>query len=117
MESRSSPGPATLGHHDAVLGCLRAGGLSLVMAAHAFNVIDSYVYGFALQETSLPFQSSGELEDMAATILEQVPAEEFPHLTEMIVDHALRPGYAYAEEFTWGLDLLLDALERSQLDA
>ena len=54
---------------------------------------------------------------MAATILERVPAEEFPHLTEMIVDHALRPGYAYAEEFTWGLDLLLDALERSQLDA
>ena len=57
MESRSTPGPATLKHHDAVLGCLREAGFSLAMAAHAYSVLDSYIYGFALQQASLPFDA------------------------------------------------------------
>src|ERR1700749_5007350 len=55
MESRTSPGPATLRHHDAVLGCLRDAGFSVELAAHAYSVLDSYIYGFALQERGLPF--------------------------------------------------------------
>src|SRR4029079_19829088 len=55
MESRSSPGRATLRHHDAVIGCLRDAGFSIELAAHAFSVLDSYIYGFALQERGLPF--------------------------------------------------------------
>ncbi|QNE73628.1 hypothetical protein F0344_02480 [Streptomyces finlayi] len=66
-----------------------------------------------LQESSLPFDSPQDLEDVAESIIEQLPAGTYPHLTEMITDHALRPGYAYANEFAPGLDLILDGLERS----
>ncbi|MFI6574175.1 TetR/AcrR family transcriptional regulator [Nocardiopsis sp. NPDC050513] len=112
MDSRTSPGLATLRHHDAVIGCLRAGGFSISGAAHALSVLDGYVYGFTLQELSLPFTSSADLEDVAGSMLERIPGGAFPHLAEMIADRALRPGYAYAEEFDVGLDLILDGLER-----
>jgi Tetracyclin repressor-like, C-terminal domain len=79
------------------------------MAAHAFSLLDSYIYGFALQETSLPFETSEELVDVAQTILESLPADEYPHLTEM-VEHARQPGYAFDEV---GLDLILDGLARA----
>ncbi len=112
LESRSNPGPATLRHHDAVLGSLRSGGFSVAGAAHAFSAMDSYLYGFAMQETALPFESSGgDLDELAAGILDQM-GDAFPHLAEMIVEHALQPGYAYAEEFEIGLDLVLDGLQR-----
>ena len=58
MESRKNPGPATLRHHDTVLGALRAAGFSVEMTAHAYALLDSYIYGFALQEASLPFEGA-----------------------------------------------------------
>lgn len=114
MDSRTNPGHATLRHHNAVIGCLRSGGFSIAGAAHAFSVLDSYIYGFTLQEISLPFTSSVDLEDVAGPILKQLPRDEFPHLTEMIVDRALKPGYAYTEEFDIGLDLILDGLQQQR---
>jgi AcrR family transcriptional regulator len=114
MESRANPGPATLRHHDAVIGSLRQAGFSIALAAHAFSVIDSYVYGFALQALNLPFDTSEELEKLAEAMLREMPADEYPYLTEMIVDHALQPGYSYANEFEFGLDLVLDGLERAR---
>jgi AcrR family transcriptional regulator len=114
MESRSAPGPATLRHHDAVIGSLRAGGFSVALAAHAFSALDSYIYGFALQEASLPFESGEETAELAAAILEQMPADEYPHLTELTVEHVLKPGYDYGDEFEFGLDLILDGLERAR---
>lgn len=110
MDSRSQPGPATVRHHDAVLGALRAGGFSVAMAAHAFSVIDSYLYGFVLQELSMPFTSPAELDEIAGDILRDLPTNAYPHLTELITEHALRPGYDYADEFEFGLSLILDAL-------
>jgi AcrR family transcriptional regulator len=112
MDSRSNPGPRTLRHHDAVIGNLRAGGFTIAGAAHAFSLLDSYIYGFLLQELSLPFEPGGDLDELAAGILKQMPVDEFPNLTEMILDHALQPGYAYADEFGIGLDLILDGLDR-----
>lgn len=114
MESRSSPGPATLRHHDAVLGSLRSAGFSIALAAHAFSALDSYVYGFALQEASLPFDTAQQTADVVQSILTQMPADEYPHLTEMAVEHVLQPGYDYGHEFTFGLDLILDGLERAR---
>ncbi|MFR9794841.1 TetR/AcrR family transcriptional regulator [Streptomyces sp. MS06] len=112
MESRSDPGPATLRHHDAVLGSLRSGGFSVAGAAHAFSLLDSYVYGFALQEAGLPFETAGDdLEELARGIVDRAAPGDFPHFTEMVVGHVLRPGYAYADEFGIGLDLILDGLE------
>ena len=81
------------------------------MAAHAFSLIDSYVYGFALQEASLPFDTVEE-RGGAQTILAHMPADQYPHLTELTVEHVLRPGYDYGAEFEFGLDLVLDGLER-----
>jgi Tetracyclin repressor-like, C-terminal domain len=112
MESRRRPGPATLAHHDAVLGCLRRAGFSVPLAAHAYSVLDSYIYGFALNEQSLPFDTSDEVAEVGKSMLEQFPAEDYPHLTEFIVEHALKPGYDYGNEFEFGLDLILDSLER-----
>ena len=111
MQSRTKPGPATLRHHDSVLGSLRNAGFTLVMAAHAVSVIDGYVYGFALQQINLPLQSREQVAVVGESILRQL-AGEYPHLAEMIIDHAMKPGYDYADEFEFGLDLILDGLER-----
>jgi AcrR family transcriptional regulator len=114
MDSRTSPGPATLRHHDAVIGSLREGGFSIELAAHAFSALDSYIYGFALAETSLPFDTAEESAEVAQMILKQLPADEYPHLTELTIEHVLRPGYDYADEFEFGLDLILDGLQRAR---
>jgi AcrR family transcriptional regulator len=113
MSSRTSPGPATLRHHDSVIGLLRGGGFSVALAAHAFSAIDSYVYGFALQEAALPFDTAEETAQVASGIFAGMSAEEYPHFTELTVDHVLQPGYDYADEFEFGLDLILDGLERA----
>jgi hypothetical protein len=113
MESRASPGPATLRHHDAVLGCLRGAGFSIEMTAHAYSVLDSYIYGFALQEANLPFDDAEETAQVAEEILGQFRAGDYPHLTELAMEHVLQPGYDYGNEFEVGLDLILDGLERA----
>jgi len=113
MESRASPGPATLRHHDSVIGSLRAADFSVEMAAHAFSVLDSYIYGFALQEASLPFDSREGTAELAEATLRQMPADQYPHLTELTIEHVLRPGYDYGAEYVFGLDLILDGLERA----
>jgi len=117
MQSRTKPGPATLRHHDSVIGSLRAAGFTIDMAAHAFSVVDGYIYGFALQQMNLPYHTSEENAEFAQNILRQLSAAEYPHFTEMIIEHAMKPGYDYAEEFEFGLDLILDGLERLRVAA
>ncbi len=112
MESRRNPGAATLAHHEAVVASLRKGGFSIAETAHAYSLIDSYIYGFAMQELALPFQNTQELEAMAGDMFAQQLAEQYPYMAEFMVEHALKPGYAYAKEFEFGLDLILDGLER-----
>lgn len=114
MESRASPGPATLRHHDAVIGLLREGGFSIAMAAHAFSVLDSYIYGFALQEASLPFDTAEQTVELAQAILQHFPAGAYPYLAELTTEHVLKPGYDYGNEFEFGLDLILDGLGRTR---
>jgi AcrR family transcriptional regulator len=114
MSSRTSPGAATLRHHNAVIGSLRGAGFSVEMAAHAFSALDSYIYGFALQEASLPFDTEEETAEVAEMISKQFRPDEYPHLTELTVEHVLKPGYAYGAEFEFGLDLILDGLERAR---
>ncbi|HEX7263117.1 MAG TPA: TetR/AcrR family transcriptional regulator C-terminal domain-containing protein [Candidatus Dormibacteraeota bacterium] len=111
MQSRTRPGPATMKHHDSVLGSLRKAGFTLVLAAHAVSVIDGYVYGFALQQINIPLQSREQVAVVGENILRQLGGA-YPYLAEMITDHAMKPGYDYAEEFEFGLDLILDGLDR-----
>ncbi len=112
MESRTSPGAATLSHHNAVIGCLRRG-MSIEMTAHAFAALDAYVYGFALQEATLPATGGEEIATLAGEMIEQFPLEEYPHLAEFTMQHVMQPGYDFTKEFDFGLDLILDGLERA----
>ncbi|MGE3811902.1 MAG: TetR/AcrR family transcriptional regulator [Candidatus Nanopelagicales bacterium] len=112
MESRTTPGPANLRHREAVTACLRRAGFSVVMATHANWLLDSYVYGFALQMASLPFDGADELAGMTDDVyLPQIPASEFPYLHESAAE-LLAAGYDPAQEFDVGLDLVLGALEQ-----
>lgn len=111
MESRTSPGPANLRHHEAVTACLRRAGFPVLMATHANWLLDSYVYGFALQEASLPFGTADEFADMADDVyLPQLPPDEFPYLNESAAA-LVAAGFDPAEQFIFGLDLVLAALE------
>jgi AcrR family transcriptional regulator len=112
MESRAHPGPATLRHHDAVLGCLRRGGLSIALTAHAYAIIDSYLYGFALEEANLPGGGSGEIVDVAADMIRDDLAD-YPHLAEFTAEHVLQPGYDFGVSFDVGLDLIIEGLSRA----
>src|SRR5215218_4392986 len=114
MEGRTTHGPANLRLHDAVLGCLRAAGFSIEMTVHAYSVQDAYIYGFALQETDM---SSETPDDFAAEAQRQMSAYEdvladYPHLVEVVGGHVAESGYDYAAEFLYGLDLILDGLDR-----
>jgi AcrR family transcriptional regulator len=116
MESRTTPGPETLRHHDAVIGCLRRAGFPVALVAHAYSVLDSYIYGFALQERGLPFDSPEETSELAQAILARFPVDEYPHLAELTFEHVLKPGYDYGLEFEFGLDLILNGLEQALAD-
>lgn len=117
IESRTSPGPANLRHREAVIACLRKAGFPVVMATHANWLLDSYVYGFALQEASLPFDTAAELADMTEDVfLPQLPPGEFPYLNESAAA-LIAAGYDPADEFDFGLDLVLDALESLRTSA
>ena len=107
------PGPANLRHHNATMGCLRETGFSFPMAVHANSVIDSYIYGFALQEKTLPTDIQAEAETRVKNVEEQhpSPADEYPYLID-IGDELAKSGYDYAKEFGFGLDLILKGIER-----
>jgi AcrR family transcriptional regulator len=113
LESRKTPGPATLRHHDTMIGTLRAAGFSVEMTAHAYALIDSYVYGFALQEAALPFDDPETISDVAEPIMGGFDTGEYPHLVEMATEFILQPGYDFGNEFEIGLNVILDALTSS----
>jgi len=111
LESRPTPGPANLRHHDTVLATLREAGFSNELTAHAYALLDSYVYGFALQEASLPFEGPDSVGEVAEPIMELMSSGQYPHLIDMATAYYLRPGYDFGDEFRFGLNLILDALE------
>ena len=114
MEGRSTHGPSNLRLHNAVLGCLREAGFSLEMTVHAYSVQDAYIYGFALQQADMTPETS---EDFAATAEQQMETykdvlADYPHLVEVVGGYVAKAGYDYATEFLFGLDLILDGLDR-----
>jgi AcrR family transcriptional regulator len=114
MEGRSTHGPSNMRLHDAVLGCLRAAGFSLAMTVHAYSVQDAYIYGFALQQTDMAPETA---DDFAAEAQRQMEAykellADYPNMVEVVGGYVAKEGYDYATEFLFGLDLILDGLER-----
>jgi AcrR family transcriptional regulator len=113
LQSRTKPGPATVRHLDACIGTLREGGFSVPMTAHAYALIDSYVYGFALSEAALPMNGPETVAEVAGPMMARIPADVFPYLAEFSAEHVMQPDYDYAIEFEFGLDLVLDGLARA----
>lgn len=113
LQSRTIPGPAALRHHDAVIGTLRTAGFSVEMTAHAYALLDSYMYGFAIQEAALPFKGLESVTEVTAPLPNPVPADQYPHLIELATQHLLRPTYRFGDEFEPGLTVILDALSQS----
>jgi hypothetical protein len=95
------------------MGCLREAGFSFPMAVHTYSVMDSYIYGFALQEKNLPADIQAEAERRVKNVEEQhpSPADEYPYLMDVAQELA-KSGYDHREEFELGLDLILDGIER-----
>jgi AcrR family transcriptional regulator len=123
MESRTTPGPNSLAVHNAVLGVLREAGFSIELTIQAYSVQDAYIYGFALQEKTVPFETAEEAAAVAEAqyrAYDELDAERrlggladsFPHLAEVVAGHVATVGYDFASSFEYGLDLILDALER-----
>ncbi len=110
MDSRTSMGAATMRHHDTMIGVLRAAGFSMSEVAKVSAVMDSYVFGFVLQERSLPGSSAEEIEAMTTAMLAQFPPDQYPNLRAFAVEHVLQPGFAFGNEFERGLDVVLDGL-------
>jgi AcrR family transcriptional regulator len=116
MESRRGAGPANLRHHDAVIGNLRGAGFDSTMVARAYLLLDAYIYGFALTKINLPFDASEEVAEVAQGMLQRFPVNEYPNLVAYIAEH-LKPGYDYGDDFEYGLDLILDGLEKARATA
>ena len=114
LMGRRTPGPATLGHHDAVIGCLLEAGFSTGLVAHAISALDGYIYGFTLQERNLAFGTPDETSELARAFLQQFPVKRYPRLAQFTIEHVLQPGYDYGDEYEFGLDLILDGLERAR---
>ncbi len=112
LDSRTSPGPATMRHLDATLGCLRSGGFSVRLTAHAIALLDAYAYGYSLQEAGLPFEGHDETVDLAEAIMAGL-GDSHPHLAELVREHVSIEGYDFAHEFDFGLEVVLDGLERA----
>ncbi len=114
MASRTTPGPASLGLLESGIRCFRESGFSIRSAAHAISTVDSFVHGFVLQEVNLPFRNESELAAMTSAIMESFPASSFPYLFELTVEHVLKPGYDYGDEFESGLELVLNGVAALQ---
>ena len=100
-----------------MIGTLRNAGFSVALTAHAFLLIDSYIYGFAMQENSLPLQTEEEAAALAvaSAMMARLPASEYPYLAELTVEPVIQPGSNYGDEFKVRLDLVLGALEAALL--
>jgi AcrR family transcriptional regulator len=107
--SRFNIGPGMTRYLDATLGRLREGGFSITGALDAWNTLDSHLYGFTLQELNLPFEVE-QTQQVSADVLGQLPADEYPHVVEVITE-IMQSGRK--EDFEFGLDLILDGLERT----
>jgi AcrR family transcriptional regulator len=112
IESRMGGGPGRLRYFEAVLRVLRRAGFTTQLAARAFSLLDSYIYGFCRQSLNISSteRASGD-ENAAEAFLRALPAEEYPYLAELAAMQASRPGYDEEADFEFGLSLILDGLQ------
>jgi AcrR family transcriptional regulator len=110
LMSRVNVGPAMLRYVDTTLGCLREAGFSFEMADHAWNAIDSHIYGFTLQELNFPLEAAAYAE-AAENFLSYIPPEKYPYLNQLSC-HIIEGRYDGLHDFEFGLELILNGLDR-----
>ena len=108
----TTPSVARLRYMDALLGTLRGAGFSAEMTDHAYHALDSHIMGFTLWVTGMNLPSDEQFTDLAQGFLARLPADEMPHLVEHVHQHLKPRDPDDKPEFEFGLDLLLDGLER-----
>jgi AcrR family transcriptional regulator len=114
IESRIHGSPVGLHYANSVLGLLRHGGFTVPMAHRAFLLIDSYLYGFVMQEVHWPF-GEADIGAMAEAMTTQLSPQEYPHLLEAMGDVVAASvdgnfSGVYDAQFRDGLELILDSL-------
>jgi AcrR family transcriptional regulator len=115
MDSRTAPGPATLRHHEDVIGLHRAAGLSMASSAHIYALLDAFVYGFVIQEVALPSQGdAAAMQEGGEQVVQAMPIDEFPNMHAFMAEHVMQPGYSFSAEFDFGLDLILRGLAEAE---
>jgi hypothetical protein len=84
------------------------------MTVRAYSVQDAYIYGFALQERDMSSETPDDFAAEAQRQMHEYQAvlADYPYLVEVVGGHVAEAGYDYATEFLFGLDLILDALEK-----
>lgn len=109
--SSTSPGPGRLGYMDSVLGGLRDAGFSRELTHHAFHSVENHILGYSLQQAGAPFDSDADMEELGARFLKALAVDEYPHLAEHVTYH-LETGLFDEGDYEFGLDLILDGIER-----
>lgn len=115
LVSRVNVGPAMLRYVDATLGCLREAGFSFEMADHAWNTIDSHIYGFTLQQLKFPFEAA-EYAEAGKRFVSQIPADQYPYLNGLTCE-VIEGRHDGLHDFEFGLRLILDGLDRFRTGA
>ena len=75
----------------------------MAMVAHAYSLLDAYIYGFALTKMNLPFEDTSDIVELSETMLAPFAPGEYQNLADFITDHAMKPGYDFANEFEQAL--------------
>lgn len=115
LDSRTQSGQATLAHHDRVLGVFFDSGFNVQLAAHAYATIDSYIYGYVIQELQVPNIASDEMDAATKNITAIDAQSPLPNLNRLMSEYIQQPGYNFSEGFNFGLQLILDGLEIKRL--
>ena len=108
--SRANVGPSMLRYVDATIGCLVEAGFTYPTADHAWNAIDSYVYGFTLQKLNFPFKPK-EYAKVAKAFLPMIPANQYPYLNGMS-QQVIAGDHDGLHDLQFGLELILNGLEK-----
>jgi AcrR family transcriptional regulator len=114
--SGPAPTASRMRHMNAILGCLRGAGFDPDLTDHAYHALDSHIMGFTLWVVGMNVATNRELEERAAEFLRTLPRDELPHLAEHVDQHLKPRDPDAASDFAFGLDLILDGLERMRLD-
>lgn len=115
LMSKINVRPPMLHYIDATLGCLHEAGFSLEMADHAWNAIDSHIYGFTLQELNFPVNEA-DYSEAATEGLSFIPADKYPYMNQL-THYVIDGRYDGIHDFEFGLGLILKGLDELRRNA